>query len=921
MAILDNAIWLTGAGGTAVSGTTVITDGAFSTTVTGTFTANAWDDDQSGYAVSEFGAFGVSSPITADYQFSQPVENLSFDLQHVNSSGSTYDDMFTIYAYDENGIILDAADVIAGLSGLVDETVVTNPDGSVSIEADGGTANDVTLSLPGQISQLSIVLENGPDGTQSGGTGIGDLSFDVPAPDSDGDGVADDVDVDIDGDGILNEDEYGTTTPSTITVTFDGDQWSGSENTWELYDASGTLIASGNPGDSTIEITDTVVPNLGEYTLQVYDTYGDGISGGEFGEVTVAVDGIEVYNSGGNPNFGTLLTGTFTVAETMSPVDSDGDGIFDHLDLDSDNDGITDNIEAQSTDGYVAPTGVDSDGDGLDDAYETGGLTPVDSDGDGTADYIDTDSDNDGTDDVAEAGHGVDQATIDASGDSDGDGIMDAVDDVFGWDVNDTDIDALGDFLLTDTDGDTATDGSGATPLVNDLDFRDNLTADYIVEGGAGNDVIDGSYTGDPDGDHIDSNDHSDGSNDDTILADGGDDTIWAGLGDDTVSGGAGDDTIYGGAGNDVLDGDGGDDIFALLDGFGSDTITGGETGEIDGDLLDLSGLTVDTTIDLANSNSETGSVSGGGWTAVFSQIEKITLGSGRDTLTLADGSGDDVVSGFDLTDSGDGTTNDQLDVSSLTDANGDPVNAWDVVVTDDGFGNALLSFPNGESILLEGVAAAAVTGTTALNSIGVPCFTPGTLIRTPCGEVPIETLKPGDTVMTADNGAQELMWIGTRTLTAKELFAQPNLKPVLIPEGVCGNYAPLLVSPLHGMMLDAGQTGEEALARAKHLAEAPGPVRIAKGKKTVTYIHLMFAEHQIVFANGAASESFYPGKWALEMFPVEIVKGLQTLVPGLGVKPVEEAYGPTARKFLKRKTVLNNVVLRSKPLAINQAA
>lgn len=35
MAILDNAIWLTGAGGTAVSGTTVISDGAYNTTKTG----------------------------------------------------------------------------------------------------------------------------------------------------------------------------------------------------------------------------------------------------------------------------------------------------------------------------------------------------------------------------------------------------------------------------------------------------------------------------------------------------------------------------------------------------------------------------------------------------------------------------------------------------------------------------------------------------------------------------------------------------------------------------------------------------------------------------------------------------------------------------------------------------------------------
>ena len=82
--------------------------------------------------------------------------------------------------------------------------------------------------------------------------------------------------------------------------------------------------------------------------------------------------------------------------------DSDGDGIFDRLDLDSDNDGITDNIEAQLTDDYIAPSGtgnpdtggtfVDIDRDGLDDRYDQDtnilttsiatsvGLTPVNTD-------------------------------------------------------------------------------------------------------------------------------------------------------------------------------------------------------------------------------------------------------------------------------------------------------------------------------------------------------------------------------------------------------------------------------------------------------------------------------------------------------------------------------------------------------------
>lgn len=183
MATLDNAVWLTGPGGTAVSGSEVITEGSNSVTVTGTFTADAWDASQSGYEVSEFGAFGVSSPISANYEFSEPVENLTFDLQHVNASGTQYyDDQFTIYAYDENGDLLPSADVITAISGLTHHTVTVNGDGAVVIDSDGTGAVDLTISLPGSISQIEIVYEPGPEGTVTGGSGIGDLSFTIPDP-------------------------------------------------------------------------------------------------------------------------------------------------------------------------------------------------------------------------------------------------------------------------------------------------------------------------------------------------------------------------------------------------------------------------------------------------------------------------------------------------------------------------------------------------------------------------------------------------------------------------------------------------------------------------------------------------------------------------------------------------------------------
>ena len=187
----------------------------------------------------------------------------------------------------------------------------------------------------------------------------------------------------------------------------------------------------------------------------------------------------------GDPVQSVVVIDGMQVQQNSAPTsrDTDSDGLADHLDIDSDNDGITDNIEAQTTDGYIAPTGTDTDGDGLDDAYDataasgaTGslGLIAVNTDGADLADYLDTDSDNDGTADIAERGDGQ-PTSISSTTDTDGDGLLDifeagTVSD--GFDVNDNNLIGTT-FNLADTDNDTAANGAGAVPLVNDLDFRD----------------------------------------------------------------------------------------------------------------------------------------------------------------------------------------------------------------------------------------------------------------------------------------------------------------------------------------------------------------------------------------------------------------------------------------------------------------
>lgn len=430
---------------------------------------------------------------------------------------------------------------------------------------------------------------------------------------------------------------------------------------------------------------------------------------------------------------------------------------------------------------------------------------------------------------------------------------------------------------------------------------------DFIVEGTSGADTIDASYTDDPEGDRIDANDHSDGSNNDSVEAGGGDDVIMSGAGDDTVSGGVGHDSILGGAGDDLIHGDGGDDTVALEDGFGNDTLVGGEDFENTGDVLDLSGVTDNLTIDLTNADPEDITVSDGTSTATAQEFETLILGGGEDTLTLGDNSGADVISGFDLTDRGDGHSFDQLDVSGVTSDGITPVTAWDVTVTDtngDGTGDAILTFPGGESLTLEGVSPAQVDSIPELHAIGIPCFTPGAMIVTDKGEVPVEDIRPGDRVLTVDNGFQTVRWAGQRRLDAAELAANPQLKPVVIRKGAFGNTQKMLVSPQHGFLMKT-DTGER-LIRAKHAAELFGGqvARLDKKCTGVTYIHILFDRHELVFADGAPTEAFYPGPQALKSLDRAALVEVLTLFPELsglafGGGIELHHFGPPARDYL----------------------
>lgn len=326
--------------------------------------------------------------------------------------------------------------------------------------------------------------------------------------------------------------------------------------------------------------------------------------------------------------------------------------------------------------------------------------------------------------------------------------------------------------------------------------------------------------------------------------------------GDDTLIGGEGDDFLAGEAGDDLLSGGAGDDWFEYRPGDGHDTITdfnAGNTGTLnDGDS------TNNDFIDLGDYYQSLGEL-------------------------RADFADDGV-----------------LNQSNATDLDGNTID-WSGRAK---FGDGSLTFQGAEASSFK------------TENTGVVCFTSGTAIRTPRGEVRIDDLRIGDLVCTMDNGPQPLVWIGRREIARSALLRDERLCPVLIKQGVLGAKRDLLVSRQHGMLI-----GGEHLIRATHLARTARGIRIARGKRQVSYVHLGFEAHQIIFAEGCASESFYPGPMALGTLSGAARRKFRDVFPELAIgfdangqpdarrQAIMSAYGVTARSVLSKAGAVREVL------------
>ena len=137
-----------------------------------------------------------------------------------------------------------------------------------------------------------------------------------------------------------------------------------------------------------------------------------------------------------------------------------------------------------------------------------------------------------------------------------------------------------------------------------------------------------------------------------------------------------------------------------------------------------------------------------------------------------------------------------------------------------------------------------------------VHCFGLGTLIRTDHGEVPVEDLAIGDTVMTT-NGAVPVKFVGRRTLKRS---ASASWHPAVLPIGVAkfaiDEQTPsrdLYLSQRHCLLID------EVLIQVDQLINGQSIVvdHDAMASEVIEYFSVELDTHQVIFAEGLAAETF----------------------------------------------------------------
>lgn len=207
------------------------------------------------------------------------------------------------------------------------------------------------------------------------------------------------------------------------------------------------------------------------------------------------------------------------------------------------------------------------------------------------------------------------------------------------------------------------------------------------------------------------------------------------------------------------------------------------------------------------------------------------------DPLTIAHVTIHPIAGGTDITVDGTSDVDGQWQTSPVLLANATyTVTMQEFLPTDTAYANALT--PVSQALTL---------------TVDAPCFRAGTLIATPAGPRPVESLRAGDRVCLAlEDATAEVIWTGHRQVDCTRHPDPRKVWPIRIAAGALGGATPqrdLYLSPDHALYLDGVLIPARRLVNGTTITQ----VQVA----SVTYHHIELPAHEVLLAEGAAAESY----------------------------------------------------------------
>ena len=172
-----------------------------------------------------------------------------------------------------------------------------------------------------------------------------------------------------------------------------------------------------------------------------------------------------------------------------------------------------------------------------------------------------------------------------------------------------------------------------------------------------------------------------------------------------------------------------------------------------------------------------------------------------------------------------------------------------------------------------------------------LPGFVSGTRIETPIGPIPVEQLKTGDLVLTADGDAHAVLWQSRQSYSSRQLQNNPGLQPILIRKDALAHGLPaadLLISPNQRVLIDDWRAelmfGEAGVLVSAVALIDDNQIRRAAIQSEVTYHSLLLEDHRIVAAEGLATDSLFPDERTIAGLSPSDQNSLMIAIPDMGL-------------------------------------